>query len=950
MHYFNWNNAIGCQLFNAQRANQPVYICLTQEQIINAGRQYDPVLAEVLDTDVWEDFRKSINRFFDEKKYLVELINEAALKRGNRVTVGNTTYQTAYPPYLSLLVLAVLPLTDEQVHLNANNYYQRASNFLSSRQVPTIRSQNDQTNWLVAWEKLERWSKQTKHGELGVFELNRFTANNYKYVGKVFAQCLMPPKSRTLLPKLFAEMDWVPKQYRSYENYRDLLERCQTELGVREWVLQAVRRGNDELGQSVVRQLAQAYDRWSGRTDMPIDFPAAPSLEVPDQATYESTHKGFTYSRLYLTFKDPHYNNDQLEPTFRLRTENTFPESLHFGGQTCLEERYGWSQVLELSFFEGLKVEDSTNKWRARFPFNAIRVFERGSMHGLSRDYWVEVDTLSKIHDMIVMCDVNEIEQIHTWGKHFPIGRFNERQAGEWFEENPVLKNYRFFACQGPTQRLNEQFGLPTLKAISLKGGLKLSNRAYYADYLPVTLIHHGDGTEKIVVEYDDKTVLPLMQDAENLNLYHLPKEQIRTNCNVWFSIVGESVRSEIAYQFCAETLSDEVSQPVRDVWGRIKIVPDASSPHCEGMRLQGINTAHQQPYLAAFYPGLRPNEPVYKPNKQSACPGDELLAYLTGRRQGKADYFNRAFDTINRAVQQNYLVAEKPLNRWSLSAYDTLGFLDYNYERGTFTVAEPAFIPLPTRRGRRALLVGSRTTALTEKIQDEAARHGIIVSVETQSRPELMLPSVITLMTDDSATQMGCQTIQQVAEAVGIPYLCQTLPQWGLLQLSGKISAFDAQFLAIPDETAASLGWLERVFNPDTLAFDPPTGLELDRQLTFIRYELHSWQQHYLLWIDGRGYPVERDWGRYALLARLKKQVIYKSEQSKNVAVPATLPLPRLLARAFTLTSGKLPLMQPMNLDGRTRNYLIYKDTGLLADNHFRDLGQTIQSTTVTF
>ena len=127
------------------------------------------------------------------------------------------------------------------------------------------------------------------------------------------------------------------------------------------------------------------------------------TLEVPDQATYESTHKGFTYSRLYLTFKDPQYNNDQLEPAFRLRTENTFPESLHFGGQTCLEERYGWSRVLELSFLEGLKVEDSTNKWRTRFPFNAIRVFERGSMHGLSRDYWVEVDKLSKIHDIIVM-------------------------------------------------------------------------------------------------------------------------------------------------------------------------------------------------------------------------------------------------------------------------------------------------------------------------------------------------------------------------------------------------------------------------------------------------------------------------------------------------------------------------------------------------------------------
>jgi hypothetical protein len=52
----------------------------------------------------------------------------------------------------------------------------------------------------------------------------------------------------------------------------------------------------------------------------------------------------------------------------------------------------------------------------------------------------------------------------------------------------------------------------------------------------------------------------------------------------------------------------------------------------------------------------------------------------------------------------------------------------------------------------------------------------------------------------------------------------------------------------------------------------------------------------------------VEADWGRFALMRALARDVLLYDPQAFSLAVPITMPLPKLLARSLCLCSGLLP------------------------------------------
>lgn len=81
MHYYNWNNAIGNELFNPNRAGQSVYICLTKEHIIETGRHHEPLLTDQDDATIWNDFCGSVRRF-SENNSLVAGLNQCIDEQG----------------------------------------------------------------------------------------------------------------------------------------------------------------------------------------------------------------------------------------------------------------------------------------------------------------------------------------------------------------------------------------------------------------------------------------------------------------------------------------------------------------------------------------------------------------------------------------------------------------------------------------------------------------------------------------------------------------------------------------------------------------------------------------------------------------------------------------------------------------------------------------------------
>src|SRR5690606_26117470 len=124
------------------------------------------------------------------------------------------------PPYISYLTFLVLPLIEnvDDNNQRANNYYGRLNAFLKNNQINetigTTDFSNNQINCL--WEDLATWANIKNNGDFGVFNLIPFSNANWIYVGKVFSQCVLPPKFLNRLPELFESIGLVPDTF--YEN------------------------------------------------------------------------------------------------------------------------------------------------------------------------------------------------------------------------------------------------------------------------------------------------------------------------------------------------------------------------------------------------------------------------------------------------------------------------------------------------------------------------------------------------------------------------------------------------------------------------------------------------------------------------------------------------------------------------------------------------------------
>jgi hypothetical protein len=76
---------------------------------------------------------------------------------------------------------------------------------------------------------------------------------------------------------------------------------------------------------------------------------------------------------------------------------------------------------------------------------------------------------------------------------------------------------------------------------------------------------------------------------------------------------------------------------------------------------------------------------------------------------------------------------------------------------------------------------------------------------------------------------------------------------------------------------------------------------------------------------LDGsRLLEIDADWGRYALLSKAKRNVLTYYRKDFALAVPASVPLPRILERAVALCTGLPGIIREMN--GSTNRMIVYK------------------------
>jgi hypothetical protein len=134
---------------------------------------------------------------------------------------------------------------------------------------------------------------------------------------------------------------------------------------------------------------------------------------------------------------------------------------------------------------------------------------------------------------------------------------------------------------------------------------------------------------------------------------------------------------------------------------------------------------------------------------------------------------------------------------------------------------------------------------------------------------------------------------------------------------------------------------WARYIFNSDKLLFEKSETTTFDKSYSLLEYKLNEYTYQHKLWKDEKCYYVDKNWGRFLILKHFNKNEILFDSESKKVAIPVTMPLPRLLSEAIMLLSGLAPEFKDIN----GKKYRIYENVfGIFSQNLFKlKLGQTV-------
>jgi hypothetical protein len=679
MKYLEWNNTIASYFFNPSNAGKDIHLYLTKNDIVNLGRLH---FETGTDDEIWTDFIASIKRgipgssgnVIAKAKYAHSKNNLVGLNKSDGTIAKIDDIPVLYPTYISYLTFLVLPLIEniDIGNQRANNYYGRLNAFLQSHQITenigTTDFRDNQINSL--WEDLSYWANIKKNGDLGLFNVVPFSNANWIYVGKVFSQCVLPPKFLNRLPELFESIGLVPDTSYDDKFLIEKIKRSRTDL-IPKATLDFLKK-DDELSNSIIQTIQRQYKKWSGETHEEIE-----------EGIIKRKKRNYTIAPLFLQFK-VNTNDEVISFSYRMYSSNDYPDDLKFGEHENLYEINGWSKTIQIEFKEGLELKDSFNKWIAKFPERDVRLFVSAGTFQLSNDFWIETDILSKTERMYLLCKNDQQKVIKEWGKTFGNGDFKQ----EDFDGLP--NNYSLFWFRNPTQGLSE-ISILTLyseKRIELVGGLKVNFRTYSNEFLPEVEIVNSDSNEIVFLQYkgsDEKISLPKKTSLNNRWL--LPKETA-VNTDFYVKVEDETFSgNSLAYNLVSSDNTaikvDGLNLPKRDSFGRI--VSIEKNQYCLGSNIVNPNVLRQVPYTHIFRSTkIDVNRQVHKATF-TYHNGNNFCGFLSLKNELTTEEFFKAFEFFYSKEfpehQTNSAFNLTKIKKASLNFYDYVGILDYDYE-----------------------------------------------------------------------------------------------------------------------------------------------------------------------------------------------------------------------------------------------------------------------------
>jgi len=278
----------------------------------------------------------------------------------------------------------------------------------------------------------------------------------------------------------------------------------------------------------------------------------------------------------------------------------------------------------------------------------------------------------------------------------------------------------------------------------------------------------------------------------------------------------------------------------------------------------------------------------------------DRLLEIISTRGDMSLVDFDLAYDRI---VPQTDGQNLRFMRRNALSSLEALGHCETDWYRQRVFACPPVLARLPNAGCPRVVLTGARAEQTVNDLRSYAKGHpdAVDFSIATQTQG---LPDVVTVEAANEITLADC------ASACRVPLAGQLPASWALANVSGSIAEYEASLSWKPD---APLNWRMGIFDPSVLVFrraDDPLAESLRSVPAYLTEHTHPvTQQRYCRWTKDDEYSlVLKDWGRWLALFTVNRRIISYDSRRQRLAVPSSVPLPRLLARAATLCSGRAP------------------------------------------
>ena len=277
---------------------------------------------------------------------------------------------------------------------------------------------------------------------------------------------------------------------------------------------------------------------------------------------------------------------------------------------------------------------------------------------------------------------------------------------------------------------------------------------------------------------------------------------------------------------------------------------------------------------------------------------GDQLLFTLSVRRSLNWAAFKRV---VSRLSPQRASSGGTTFDAGrTIRLLDSLAYGELLRGESSLTVCpvSSGLAVLPVRTPT-ALLIGARVPETIDIVRRAAEQAGVTVTESIDDSADNLCPTRIQVVADH-ASSLGA-----IATALGVPYVEAPLA-WRLALFSGSLETLAA---SLAWRTSPALNWPSADFDSHSLRFRPSGSEAQEHRL--VRYtDPARGVFRYVLWDGSKSVEVNPDWGRFWCLSRTGSYVLYYDPNTQLFAVPRSLPLPKLLARALALCGGHAPML----------------------------------------